>query len=175
VSSLFGNLGLYVAEMAKDGFQLAGMADSGLAPPFFAWRDPENGVPRRAIYLSFLIILSMGFFNFDTILGVENFLSALASLVEMCAAVRMRFLHPEIDRPYRVNLSDHSLLMVMIVPFLVGLFILWNEFTKSWMSFVLNVVMLLLGFFCQKYIASHPYSHYEIIETPRLGDLTLEY
>lgn len=36
VSSLFGNLGLYVAEMAKDGFQLAGMADSGLAPPFFA-------------------------------------------------------------------------------------------------------------------------------------------
>lgn len=36
VSSLFGNLGLYVAEMAKDGFQLAGMADSGLAPPYFA-------------------------------------------------------------------------------------------------------------------------------------------
>jgi amino acid transporter len=36
ISSLFGNLGLYVAEMAKDAFQLAGMSDSGLAPPFFA-------------------------------------------------------------------------------------------------------------------------------------------
>lgn len=36
ISSVFGNLGLYVAEMAKDGFQLAGMADSGLAPPYFA-------------------------------------------------------------------------------------------------------------------------------------------
>lgn len=36
ISSVFGNLGLYVAEMAKDGFQLAGMADSGLAPSYFA-------------------------------------------------------------------------------------------------------------------------------------------
>ncbi|RHZ15484.1 hypothetical protein DYB26_007102, partial [Aphanomyces astaci] len=32
VSNFFGNLGLYMAEMTKDGFQLAGMADSGLAP-----------------------------------------------------------------------------------------------------------------------------------------------
>lgn len=36
ISSVVGNLGLYLAEMAKDGFQLAGMADSGLAPPYFA-------------------------------------------------------------------------------------------------------------------------------------------
>jgi amino acid transporter len=36
ISNLFGNLGMYVAEMTKDGFQLAGMADSGLAPSFFS-------------------------------------------------------------------------------------------------------------------------------------------
>ncbi|RHZ28286.1 hypothetical protein DYB37_007423 [Aphanomyces astaci] len=42
VSNFFGNLGLYMAEMTKDGFQLAGMADSGLAPSFFALlRDDE--------------------------------------------------------------------------------------------------------------------------------------
>jgi hypothetical protein len=36
ISNFFGNLGLYVAEMTKDAFQLAGMADSDLAPAFFS-------------------------------------------------------------------------------------------------------------------------------------------
>ncbi|KAF0749819.1 hypothetical protein AaE_006913, partial [Aphanomyces astaci] len=42
VSNFFGNLGLYMAEMTKDGFQLAGMADSGLAPSFFAVYDDHT-------------------------------------------------------------------------------------------------------------------------------------
>ncbi|KAJ8571801.1 hypothetical protein ON010_g5033 [Phytophthora cinnamomi] len=138
ISSVFGNLGLYVAEMAKDGFQLAGMADSGLAPPYFAQRHPDTGVPRRAILLAFFIIVFMGMFDFDTILGVDNFLSALSSLVEMSAAVRMRFSHPEIERPYRVNLSDRALVVAMTLPFTLGVFIMINELTKSWTSFLLK-------------------------------------
>lgn len=201
ISSLFGNLGLYVAEMSKDGFQLAGMADSGLAPPFFAQyvglvllrcrslactdrcisvcrRDPERGVPRRAILLSFSIIVFMGLFDFDTILGVDNFLSALSSLVEMGAAVRMRFSHPEIERPYRVNLSDRMLAVVMLLPFCVGLFIMWNELTKSMISLWLNVLVLVLGVGFQKWIEKYPYHQYDaIIDTsPRHNkDLTIDY
>ncbi|TYZ64048.1 hypothetical protein PybrP1_011906 [[Pythium] brassicae (nom. inval.)] len=175
VSSLFGNLGLYVAEMAKDGFQLAGMADSGLAPPFFAQRDEANGVPRRAILLSFSIIVVMGLFDFTTILSIDNFLSALASLVEMSAAVKMRFSHPEIERPYRVNLSDRNLAIAMVLPFILGVFIMLNELTKSWVSFGLNVGVLLFGYGCQRWIQRHPYHQYEVIETPRFQDLTLEY
>lgn len=206
VSSVFGNLGLYVAEMAKDGFQLAGMADSGLAPPFFAQyvglatsyrvpssaedspcvcvcdvvylhrRDPEHGVPRRAIMLSFSIIVFMGLFDFDTILGVDNFLSALSSLVEMAAAVRMRFSHPEIERPYRVNLSDRALALTMLLPFTLGVFIMVNELTKSWTSGALNVIALLVGYGIQKWIERHPYHQYiELGDTPRLKDLTMDF
>ncbi|KUF89128.1 Wall-associated receptor kinase [Phytophthora nicotianae] len=174
ISSVFGNLGLYVAEMAKDGFQLAGMADSGLAPPYFAQRHPDTGVPRRAILLAFFIIVFMGMFDFDTILGIDNFLSALSSLVEMSAAVRMRFSHPEIERPYRVNLSDKSLVMAMMLPFTLGIFIMMNELTKSWTSFLLNVIALTLGYLIQKYIERHPYHKYaEIIGAPlHLTDLS---
>ncbi|KAL8010540.1 putative amino acid/polyamine transporter I [Plasmopara halstedii] len=177
ISSIFGNLGLYVAEMAKDGFQLAGMADSGLAPPYFAQRHPDTGVPRRAILLAFFIIIFMGMFDFDTILGIDNFLSALSSLVEMSAAVRMRFSHPEIERPYRVNLSDRSLLLAMILPFTLGVFIMINELIKSWTSFTLNVIALVLGFFIQKYIECHPYHKYsEIIGlSPHTTDLKQEF
>ncbi|KAI9909041.1 hypothetical protein PsorP6_015099 [Peronosclerospora sorghi] len=176
ISSVFGNLGLYVAEMAKDGFQLAGMADSGLAPPFFAQRDPDTGVPRRAIFLALLIILCMGMFDFDTILGVDNFLSALSSLVEMSAAVRMRFSHPEIERPYRVNLSDSALCVAMTLPFLLGVFILMNELTKSWTSFSLNVATLVVGYVVQKYIERHPYHEYSKIlgASLQVADLAAE-
>ncbi|KAG2528529.1 hypothetical protein BBO99_00008951 [Phytophthora kernoviae] len=177
ISSVFGNLGLYVAEMAKDGFQLAGMADSGLAPPYFAQRHPDTGVPRRAILLAFFIIVFMGLFDFDTILGVDNFLSALSSLVEMSAAVRMRFSHPEIERPYRVNLSDKSLVVAMMLPFTLGVFIMVNELTKSWTSFWLNVIALALGYVCQKYIEQHPYHKYsELIQPPLdMNDLSEEF
>ncbi|KAL4088079.1 hypothetical protein PRIC1_012509 [Phytophthora ramorum] len=176
ISSVFGNLGLYVAEMAKDGFQLAGMADSGLAPPYFSQRHPDTGVPRRAILLAFFIIVFMGMFDFDTILGVDNFLSALSSLVEMSAAVRMRFSHPEIDRPYRVNLSDRSLVAAMTLPFTLGVFIMINELTKSWTSFWLNAITLVFGYIVQKYIERHPYHKYsEIIGAPmNLKDLSEE-
>ncbi|RHY34879.1 hypothetical protein DYB32_002407 [Aphanomyces invadans] len=116
VSNLFGNLGLYMAEMTKDGFQLAGMADSGLAPSCFSVydlsmaiscdsvgcrRDSNTGTPRRSIFLSFAIIVFMCLFDFDTILGVDNFCSALSSVVEIGAAVRLRYTHPEIDRPFK--------------------------------------------------------------------------
>ena len=36
VSSLLGNLGLFIAEMTKDGYQLTGMADLGVAPKIFS-------------------------------------------------------------------------------------------------------------------------------------------
>jgi amino acid transporter len=135
-------------------------------------------VPRRAILLSFSIIVFMGLFDFDTILGVDNFLSALSSLVEMSAAVKMRFSHPEIERPYKVALSDKSLAVMMVLPFCVGCFIMVNELTKSALSFWLNVAVLVFGVFCQKWIKRHPYHAYDAVldvNTPRHKDLTIEY
>nr|CCA25984.1 Amino AcidPolyamineOrganocation (APC) Family putati [Albugo laibachii Nc14] len=164
-SSLFGNLGLYVAEMTKDGFQLAGMADSGLAPPFFAQRDHKSGAPRRAILLSFCMIIGMGIFDFDAIQGIDNFYSALASLVEMCAAVRMRFSHPKLERPYRINLSNNALLMAMTLPFSVGVFILLNELFKSWTSFWINSLVLLVGVIMYLLQSKYPYHQYVAITT----------
>ncbi|KAL0584385.1 hypothetical protein ABG067_005736 [Albugo candida] len=164
-SSLFGNLGLYVAEMTKDGFQLAGMADSGLAPPFFAQRDERSGAPRRAILLSFCMIIGLGFFDFDAIQGIDNFYSALASLVEMCAAVRMRFSHPQLERPYRINLSNNALLVVMTLPFSVGVFILLNELFKTWTSFWINSVVLLAGVIMYRLQTKYPYHQYVPVVT----------
>ncbi|CAK4071633.1 unnamed protein product [Aphanomyces euteiches] len=152
ISNLFGNLGLYVAEMTKDGFQLAGMADSGLAPSFFSVRDHATGTPRRSIFLSFTIIVFMCLFDFDTILGVDNFLSALSSVVEIVAAVRLRYTHPEIDRPYKVGLSDSNLTMAMAIPFLVGVYIVGNELFINTATMVLCGVTLVIGVVIQRWL-----------------------
>ncbi|RHY12736.1 hypothetical protein B5M09_003736 [Aphanomyces astaci] len=145
VSNFFGNLGLYMAEMTKDGFQLAGMADSGLAP-----RDTSSGTPRRSIFLSFAIIVFMCLFDFDTILGVDNFCSALSSVVEICAAVRLRYTHPEIDRPYKVGLSDARLTVAMVVPFVVGVYIVGNELLINTTTMVLCSVTVVAGVVLQR-------------------------
>lgn len=168
-SSIFGNLGLYVAEMAKDGFQLAGMADAGMAPPFFSKRERTTGVPQRAMFVAFFIIAVMSFFNFDTILGVDNFLSALSSVVEMCAAIRMRYSHPDIERPYKVNVSDRSMMIIFALPILVGVFVMVNELLKSWISLGLNLLFLVIGFGLSLLLAKYPYNPYETIDQSKIS------
>lgn len=87
----------------------------------------------------------MDLFDFNVILGVDNFLSALSCVTEMCAIVVLRFKHPEIERPYKVNVSSISLLVIMVIPFSIGTFVLLNELVKSRLSLLLNIVAILLG------------------------------
>ncbi|RLN54992.1 hypothetical protein BBJ28_00023060, partial [Nothophytophthora sp. Chile5] len=148
--ALLGNLGVYIAKMTKNGFLLAGMADLGLAPNYFIKRTASNGVPRRAILLSYGIIVFMALFDFNVILGVDNFLSSLACVTELCAVVRLRFTMPTLPRPYKVSLSDRALLLVMVGPFAIGSFVLLNEFTKSPLSMALNVAALASGLLCHR-------------------------
>lgn len=147
ICTILGNMGVYIAKMTKNGFQLAGMADLGLAPRFFIHRSTATGVPQRAILLSFGIISFMAMFDFNVILGVDNFLSCLACVTELCAVVRLRYKLPHLDRPYKVNVSDHALAAIMILPFAIGSFVLVNEFTKSRLSMTLNLVALAGGVF----------------------------
>jgi amino acid transporter len=145
VCAVLGNMGVYIAKLTKNGFMLAGMADLGLAPAYFIGRSADTGVPRRAILLSYSIIAFMALFDFNVILGVDNFLSALACVTELSAVVRLRFTDPQLDRPYKVNLSDKGLFALMVAPFCIGSFVVINEFTKTRLSMTLNILALLGG------------------------------
>ncbi|KAH7460106.1 putative polyamine transporter [Phytophthora ramorum] len=168
--ALLGNLGVYIAKMTKNGFLLAGMADLGLAPNYFIKRTASNGVPRRAILLSYGIIVFMALFDFNVILGVDNFLSSLACVTELCAVVRLRFTMPTLVRPYKVNISDHGLLLVMALPFSIGSFVMLNELTKSTLSLMLNVIALSSGIVCQQFLRKPSASVY----TPLAAAIQLE-
>ncbi|DAZ95092.1 TPA: hypothetical protein N0F65_001694 [Lagenidium giganteum] len=145
VCAILGNSGVYIAKLTKNGFQLAGMADLGMAPRFFIHRTASKGVPQRSILLSFFIISFMAMFDFNVILGVDNFLSSLSCVTELCAVVRLRFKLPDLVRPYKVNVSDRALLVIMIIPFCLGTFVMINEFTKSSLSMILNTLAIIGG------------------------------
>ncbi|KUF85568.1 Amino Acid-Polyamine-Organocation (APC) Family [Phytophthora nicotianae] len=168
--ALLGNLGVYIAKMTKNGFLLAGMADLGLAPNYFIKRTASNGVPRRAILLSYGIIVFMALFDFNVILGVDNFLSSLACVTELCAVVRLRFTMPTLVRPYKVNISDRGLLLAMAIPFSIGSFVMLNELTKSTLSLTLNLIALASGLVCQQFLHRPPASVY----TPLAAAIQLE-
>lgn len=84
-------------------------------------------------------------FDFNVILGVDNFLSALACVTELAAVARLRFSMPKLERPYRVAVSDRGLVLMLAVPLAVGSFVLLNEFTKSRVSMALNTAALAGG------------------------------
>lgn len=143
--TVLGNMGTYVAKLTKNGFMLAGMADLGLAPSYFVGRSAETGVPTRSILLGYGIVSFMALFDFNVILGVDNFLSAIACVTELSAVVRLRFILPDLERPYKINLSDKALVAVMATPFIIGSFVAINEFTKSGLGMLLNIIALAGG------------------------------
>ncbi|GMF49400.1 unnamed protein product [Phytophthora fragariaefolia] len=146
------------------------MCRLALTPLLHARRTASNGVPRRAILLSYGIIVFMALFDFNVILGVDNFLSSLACVTELCAVVRLRFTMPTLVRPYKVNISDRELLVAMAIPFSIGSFVMLNEFTKSMLSMVLNVIALASGLICQQFLRNPPASVY----TPLAAAIQLE-
>lgn len=98
----------------------------------------------------------MAMFDFNVILGVDNFLSALACVTELCAVVRLRFKLPKLHRPYKVGLSDRGLVALMVLPFCIGSFVMVNEFTKSRLSVALNVVALGCGLLYHRQLRHSP-------------------
>lgn len=108
-------------------------------------RSAANGVPQRAILLSYGIIVFMALFDFNVILGVDNFLSALACVTELAAVARLRYKLPQLERPYKVAVSDRGLVLLLAVPLGVGSFVLVNELTKSRVSLALNALALAGG------------------------------
>lgn len=71
---VLGNLGVYIAKITKNGFLLAGMADLGLAPPFFIeyvpliWIGSCRAAPEihKSVAIRKRWLHFFGYFSFST-------------------------------------------------------------------------------------------------------------
>ena len=145
LSAVVSNWGLFASELLEDSYQLLGMAQVGLAPTFLGRRSETFHTPVNAILLQVCIIAMLLGLDFDLIMGVDNFFSAVASTLELAAAVELRRSHAALARPYRVPLGTRGLTLLVVPPMATNAYIMYTSAARSLLSALLVGAALTTG------------------------------
>ncbi|XP_072985466.1 probable polyamine transporter At1g31830 [Typha latifolia] len=114
-ASALSNMGMFVAEMSSDSYQLLGMAEHGMLPEFFSKRS-RHGTPLAGILFSACGVVILSWMSFQEIVAAENFLYCFGMLLEFIAFIRLRIKYPRAPRPYKVPLGTIGLLLMLMPP-----------------------------------------------------------
>ncbi|KAI4297803.1 hypothetical protein L6164_037668 [Bauhinia variegata] len=144
-ASAVSNMGMFVAEMSSDSFQLLGMAERGMLPEFFAKRSPY-GTPLIGILFSASGVILLSWLSFQEIVAAENFLYCFGMLMEFIAFLRLRTKYPEISRPYKVPLGRTGAIFMCIPPTMLIFVVLALAPLKV---FTISISAVMIGFFLQ--------------------------
>lgn len=117
-ASAVSNMGMFVAEMSSDSFQLLGMAERGMLPDFFAKRS-HYGTPRTGILFSASGVILLSWLSFQEIIAAENFLYCFGMIMEFIAFVKLRIRYPAASRPYRIPVGTTGAILMCIPPTLL--------------------------------------------------------
>lgn len=114
-AAAMSNMGMFVAEMSSDSFQLLGMAERGMLPEFFAKRS-QYGTPLVGILFSASGVLMLSWMSFQEIVAAENFLYCFGMILEFMAFIKLRIRQPATSRPYKIPLGTVGSIIMCIPP-----------------------------------------------------------
>ncbi|ERN15644.1 hypothetical protein AMTR_s00048p00199050 [Amborella trichopoda] len=114
-AAALSNMGMFVAEMSSDSFQLLGMAERGMLPEFFAKRS-RNGTPSIGILFSASGVVLLSWLSFQEIVAAENYLYCFGMILEFVAFIRLRIQNPTASRPYKVPFGTVGSILMCIPP-----------------------------------------------------------
>ncbi|KAH6834785.1 Amino acid permease family protein [Perilla frutescens var. hirtella] len=114
-AAAMSNMGMFVAEMSGDSFQLLGMAERGMLPEFFARRS-RYGTPLVGILFSASGVLLLSWLSFQEIVAAENFLYCFGMILEFIAFVRLRVIAPTAPRPYKIPVGTFGAILMCVPP-----------------------------------------------------------
>ncbi|KAK3006550.1 hypothetical protein RJ639_017705 [Escallonia herrerae] len=117
-ASALSNMGMFVAEMSSDSFQLLGMAERSMFPTFFAKRS-RYGTPLTGILFSASGVVLLSSLSFQEIVAAENFLYCFGMMSEFVAFVKLRIKYPSASRPYKVPIGTTGATLMCIPPTLL--------------------------------------------------------
>ncbi|KAH0741582.1 hypothetical protein KY290_034625 [Solanum tuberosum] len=109
------NMGMFVAEMSSDSFQLLGMAERGLLPEFFSKRS-RYGTPLFGILFSASGVILLSWLSFQEIVAAENFLYCFGMILEFIAFVLLRIKSPHAPRPFKIPGGTVGAILLCIPP-----------------------------------------------------------
>ncbi|KAK4487383.1 hypothetical protein RD792_005995 [Penstemon davidsonii] len=114
-AAAMSNMGMFVAEMSSDSFQLLGMAERGLLPEFFARRS-RYGTPLVGILFSASGVLMLSWLSFQEIVAAENFLYCFGMILEFIAFVRLRVIASATPRPFKIPVGTVGAVLMCVPP-----------------------------------------------------------
>ncbi|KAJ4829547.1 hypothetical protein Tsubulata_017155 [Turnera subulata] len=144
-ASALSNMGMFVAEMSSDSFQLLGMAERGMLPEIFKSRS-RYGTPLIGILFSASGVILLSWLSFQEIVAAENFLYCFGMIMEFIAFVKLRIDYPEIPRPYRIPVGTAGAILMCIPPTLLILVVL---VLASFKVMVISIIAVIIGLFMQ--------------------------
>ncbi|XP_074273686.1 putative polyamine transporter At1g31830 [Silene latifolia] len=115
LAAALSSMGMFLAEMSSDSFQLLGMGDRGMLPQIFSKRS-RHGTPILGILFSASGVLALSWLEFDDIVAAENFLYCFGMILEFMAFLVLRIKHPDLDRPYKIPIGRVGCILMCIPP-----------------------------------------------------------
>jgi len=127
-------LGMFVSEVFSNGCVVQGMAENGLLPKYLAGTDAAP--PKMAISTHIaMIVCFTQFVEFETLMHINNSLSALPLLIEILAALRDRTRRKDDVIEGRIwkarFLSNHLFLLILVIPVMTLLTIIVSSLMQS--------------------------------------------
>ncbi len=171
ISTFFGNMGIFIANMFEDAWQLNGMAEQGLVPSVFAKRLKKYDTPYVSVGLAFIIIATLCAFDFSFILPVDTFFSSCAATLEFLAYGKLAWSRPNMNRPFRVPgvRGKGSLCLFLAFPLTIGFTVLFTSFFIGVEGAVMNVCGLLLGVALYYGLKHFGYINYKYVSKSKKG------
>ncbi|VVA93252.1 unnamed protein product [Arabis nemorensis] len=151
VAAATSNMGMFIAEMSSDSFQLLGMAELGMLPEIFAKRS-VYGTPLIGILFSASGVLLLSGLSFQEIVAAQNLLYCGGMILEFIAFVRMRMIHPDASRPYKIPVGTIGSILICVPPTILICFVVVLSTLKV---AIVSFVMMIFGFLmkpCLNYI-----------------------
>ena len=150
-ASAMSNMGMFVAEMSSDSFQLLGMAEQGMLLEFFGKRSCY-GTPLLGTLVSAFGVFLLSWLSFQEIVAVENFLYCFGMILEFIAFVWLRVKHPIAYRPYKIPGGTVGAILLCI-PLTILICIVLALFALK--VFLVSIVTTMIGLMmqpCLKYV-----------------------
>ncbi|KAG5060814.1 hypothetical protein JHK87_001843 [Glycine soja] len=144
-AAAMSNMGMFVAEMSSDAFQLLGMAERGMLPEFFGKRS-RYGTPLIGILFSASGVILLSWLSFQEIVAAENFLYCFGMILEFIAFILLRIKHPNASRPYKIPGGTAGAIIMCIPPtILIGVVL----FFSSLKVMVISLIAMAIGLVMQ--------------------------
>ncbi|KAM1784417.1 hypothetical protein ACFX15_036696 [Malus domestica] len=114
-AAAMSNMGMFIAEMSSDSFQLLGMAERGMLPKFFGKRSC-HGTPEIGILFSASGVILLSWLSFHDIVAAENLLYCFGMILEFISFIRLKVKYPATSCAYKIPVGTGGAILMCIPP-----------------------------------------------------------